>query len=509
MVSVKKWFRGLRPCRHHRGQHQQNTTPDEKSQAPENTQDQISVTLCEPTIDPFVAAQLHNIKKCRLTRLPQELLLCILEHIGDDAVTLRCLRRVSRIFRRLIYDNVLWERIKVPDWCWSSQFMTETTSRLSEDEEKLLKQHLQSDGMCKNCRLWCDVPATGWLASLIQTVNLATTRQVSGYECKFQSKGPRLLCNGCGTRQSTQNFADYEKDPFNPGRRCLGRQGAVQLCEHVHILWEDIENHFAEWERRIPGEWGLRDWWACLEDFFIECHDPSHDRRCTAEESPTWPRASLRTGNKKRNAVLLSLEWSPHSGMGVFTRNADGRARAEDLRRLFRKFRRGTAEILFPSHRTNHLPEMACFKSDKCDCLYYNTEGIEMSESEKGSRHGLLAWFRANYPFLAESEHVHSTFRGYSDLWIEGVSMTTHWPTHSDSSCLITTYERKFFVFNREDQGTKKMNPGHAWFHAMDPESYPRPEGLELPFCNRKNCMNYFRRPKVFRCGSLALNFHH
>lgn len=132
-----------------------------------------------------------------------------------------------------------------------------------------------------------------------------------------------------------------------------------------------------------------------------------------------------------------------------------------------------------------------------------------MSENEKESRAGRLSWFLTNYPFIAELDHVHSMFRGDPDLWIEEVCMARHWPTASDSSCLVTTYGRKFFISNREDRGTKRMKPGHAWFHAMDPESYPRPEGLELPFFNRTNCMNYFRRSKVFRCGCLALEFHH
>lgn len=50
--------------------------------------------------------------------------------------------------------------------------------------------------------------------------------------------------------------------------------------------------------------------------------------------------------------------------MVAFTRNTDRQARAEDLRRLFRKFRHGKAEILLPSYRASPLPEMACFKAD-------------------------------------------------------------------------------------------------------------------------------------------------
>lgn len=513
MTFIKRWFQDVRSRRHGRDepQHQQNIKPNEKGRAPGDDGDQSSVApFYESQIDPLVAAQLHNLEKCHLTRLPEELLLCILHQIGNDVVALRCLRRVSQIFRRLSYDNAVWGRVKAPDWCRDSDFITETTSRLTNDEQMLLKRRLQTDGMCKDCKLWCDVHVPGWVAWAMQAINLDIIRQMPWrHECKFHSAGPRLNCHGCGTRQNIQNFAKSEWARYNMNRRCLGRQGAVQLCEHVHIMWQDIEKHFDEWEMRKPGTWEPQDWQACLEGFVIECNDPIHDRRCVADGSPTWPRASLRAGTTKRNAVLLSLEWSSHSGIDMPTRNETGRYHAEDLRALFRRNRQGAAEILFPSHHANPLPEMACFRSGECDCVYYETGKDEPIDDGKESRDGLVAWFRAHYPSLVDSGHVHSTFRGNPDLWIEDVRVNRHQPTRGDASCLVTTYGRQFFLFNRRDRGTKRMNPGHAWFHAMDPETYPRPDTLDLPFCNRKDCMNYFRRSKVSRCGSLALRFHH
>lgn len=513
MTFIKRWFRDVHSRRHHgdQPQHHRNTNPNEKAQVPEDDRNQISVASCYGFLtDPLVAAQLHNVDRCRLTRLPEELLLCILHHIGNDAVALRCLRRVSQIFRRLIYDNALWDRINASDWCRNSHFVTETTSRLTDDEKTSLKRHLQTDGMCKNCKLWCNVPVPGWVAWAVQAINLDIIRQMPWrHECKFHSAGPRMNCYGCGTRQNIQNFAKSERGHYKMDRRCLGRQGAIQLCEHVRILWDDIEKHFDEWERCTPGGWESRDWQTCLDDFAIECHDPSHDRRCIAEGRPTWPRATLRNGTTKRNAVLLALEWSPHSGLDVLTRNKQGKDRAGDLRELFRRHRQGAAEILFPSHHANPLPEMACFGLGECQCLYYGKGDEGAEDGGKESRDDLLAWFHDHYPSLVESGHVHSTFRGNPDLWIEDIRLNRHRPTRGDPSCLVTTYGRQLFLFNRTDRGTKRMNPGHAWFHAMDPETYPRPDSLELPYCNRKDCMNYFRRSKVFRCGSLALKFHH
>lgn len=511
MVSIKTWFRDLRSRRHRGVQRQQNTYRDEKSHARED-KNQISVILCDerPAIDPLIAAQTHNIKNCRLTRLPEELLLCILNHVGDDAVTLRCLRRVSRTFRRLIYDDGLWERVKAPHWCRVSDFMTETTGNLSEDEQKLLKRHLQTDGMCRECSLWCDVAVRGRLRWIMQAMSLDTIDPMSRYECKFLSRtGRRLKCHGCGTRQNIQTFSGSEQGPSKENRRCLGRQGAVQLCEHVHVSWADIENHINEWERRMPREWRAEDWSACLDHFNIECRDPSHDKRCTAAENPTWPRASLRTGTYDRTVVVLSLEWSPHSGIDVFTQNADGQARTPDVRELFREYRQGTGGILFPSHPANPLPEMACFHSAKCRCLYYETGGSKMADDKKRSRNDILPnGLCTNVSWLAQFDNLHRTYRGSHDLWTEEVRIGKHSPTARNSSCLITTYERQFLLFKKADRGTKRMNPGHAWFHAMDPDTYPRPASLQLPLCRRKDCINYFRRPKAFQCGCLSIYFH-
>jgi len=55
------------------------------------------------TMDPLMAVQAYNIRFCPLiSRLPEELLLCILDFLEDDVVALHCLRIVSRTFLRLL-----------------------------------------------------------------------------------------------------------------------------------------------------------------------------------------------------------------------------------------------------------------------------------------------------------------------------------------------------------------------------------------------------------------------
>ncbi|KAJ5025195.1 hypothetical protein J3E73DRAFT_413121 [Bipolaris maydis] len=54
-------------------------------------------------MDPFIAAQTYNSRFCPLTsRLPDELLLCVLDFLSDDVVTLSCLRIVSRKFFHMV-----------------------------------------------------------------------------------------------------------------------------------------------------------------------------------------------------------------------------------------------------------------------------------------------------------------------------------------------------------------------------------------------------------------------
>lgn len=43
-------------------------------------------------MDPLIAAQVYNNRSCPLNRLPEELLLNILNFLDDDAITLHCLR---------------------------------------------------------------------------------------------------------------------------------------------------------------------------------------------------------------------------------------------------------------------------------------------------------------------------------------------------------------------------------------------------------------------------------
>lgn len=178
-----------------------------------------------------------------------------------------------------------------------------------------------------------------------------------GREFRYTEYG-RPHCLACDTDNDICQFPmAYEQPPQaqHPSPRLrLGQQGSVQLCEHVHIAWASITTHIEDWRRRqqqqheevgkvVEVEGAAEDnWQACLDSFYIECHDPTHDTRCTASEAPTWPRARLGTSSgfwyHDPDIVVLFLEWKPHGRIDALTPTTDGRIPAPELRRSSEDF---------------------------------------------------------------------------------------------------------------------------------------------------------------------------
>ncbi|KAK3944757.1 hypothetical protein QBC46DRAFT_437390 [Diplogelasinospora grovesii] len=517
MHALKRWAHKLCPSRRRRKQKQEDDEREKREQQQQDAREReklkqdaarereqqlrmlLTLRDLERTMDPLIAAQVYNKKHSPIGQLPEELLLQILHHLGDDTLTLYCLRRVSRTFRRLINLPDIWEPVLIRlqllrECCYSLGCITEHESMLPGIHIHLA-QRLQKDGMCDRCISWCDVPGGPG----------------SRLTCQFRSLdsgGVRLRCDACGSEQDVQAFPSSDQQPDKLGeRRCLACQGAVQLCEHVHICWATVEAHIADWQQRRPG-----DWQGCFDHFdVIECHDPSHDTRCTADEAPTWPRARLRAAGFDPKLVVLNLEWEPHSGLDIFTFLPGGRVPAPELRALFRRYRQEgqPAGVLLPSYPSNPLPEMTCFDPNKCLCLHY-----EMGDNGKKPLPSAAA--SAKDPsgqhigkFVHDEEevkcgalHYHGRRYGRGRNGAE-VSMIRHWPRGNykrEWGCLKTKYQRDVLVCKKTDSD-KKLTPTHEWLHAMDPDTYPRPhDGYTLPLCKDKGCMNYYKRPRSLTC---------
>ncbi|KAK0712536.1 hypothetical protein B0T26DRAFT_803592 [Lasiosphaeria miniovina] len=274
-----------------------------------------------------------------INRLPDELVLHILHCLDHDPLTMLCLRRVSRRFRRIIYDREIWSFRRVGNRYSELDSSSKEESRMPKDLKEELWRRIQRDGMCDECRML--------RLGALDIDNPGATWRRSPYRCPAKSRSPLGL--HCGSCISSGIGHDY----VHP---CLGRHGSVRLCEHVNISWADMEPYLSEWhQRQDPHNDGGQ---ACLDGFSVQCRDPSHDFRCRAEDAPTWPRASLKV-KKPIARVVLTFEWSPHSGSDVFSITRERQAPVSEMKSMLQRYRQGAADILFPSYPQLPLPEMA------------------------------------------------------------------------------------------------------------------------------------------------------
>ena len=466
----------------------------------------LTLYKLKQTVDPLIAAQVYNKHFCPFGRLPEELFLCIISFLQDDAVTLHCLRIASRIFFRLLDCHLpIWR----DEWYWLAPGRRGArTTSLRSPLDLQFRHLLQRDGRCNSCRRWND-------ANPKELYNDCKFRQA--YRHTNGAYSPRLYqklyCNACGNHHDICQFPSiYQQENFQGERRCLGQQGSVQLCEHVYITWASIMTHINDWQRQEQHKGGVErggpSWQTCLDSFIIECHESIHDIRCITSERPTWPRARLRCGELDKTFVVLVLEWMPHSRINTLSLRADGRIPASELRALFQRLRRlGPADTLYTPARPGALPEMAYFSpSPFTEFFVYYKKGED--DSMPLPPPTPPPWLRplplppcARW-WLQCRKHMNRDQRMGANgqtLYIRPHYVKGARGTSISQQCLAVSYRKVIRVCETMalTNPAVKINPPEHWLHAMDAHTYPYPQGHSVkPPCRDKACKNYYLRPK-------------
>jgi len=100
MLFLRRTFPGLR--KKQRSSEEPKARETEKRRNRDDGRAQnllLALDELKRKMDPLIAAQAYNNRFCPLiSRLPEELLLCILDFMRDDFAALLCLRITSRIF---------------------------------------------------------------------------------------------------------------------------------------------------------------------------------------------------------------------------------------------------------------------------------------------------------------------------------------------------------------------------------------------------------------------------
>jgi hypothetical protein len=451
-----------------------------ETKMPRNRDDERARTLLlalgklERTMDPLIAAQAYDNGFCPLiSRLPEELLLCILDFMRDDFPALLCLRITSRIFFRLPNS----ERIYL--WGSSTCSLRGEAFDLRNSSRLRFRQLSQRDGRCYSCKRWNDAHA-----QVLKDCKFQQTDRGTGSRSRF-------YCNAC---DSHHDFLQFSSGLLwrQSKRYCLGQQGVLQLCAYVSISWASIKAHVDEWRKNQRGE---GDWQDCLNSFKITCYYPSHDTRCMGPKAPTRPQARLVTSTRDPNIVVLDLEWEPHGSFATLAVTADGRVPAQQLRGLFQKIRnRGPAATPYPSSHSGAIPEMAFFSPAlrTSQLIHYETgEGDIPRHTPELSRSFCL-------PSPLSWDYRHGVGRNGTKL-----NLTLHCPSDAvstiSSHCRVIRYEKDIMVCTIRAliDFSVKINPTDHWLHATDTKSYTHPQGNSVrPQCKDVACVNHYQKRK-------------
>jgi hypothetical protein len=276
---------------------------------------------CE--MDPLVALAHRNITWSPLCRLPDEILLEIMERL--DFASLYTLRNVSRVFLRL-FGAMCFQQYRygqLPSYIWPTPMPAILNSRFL-----VLRSWIQRGKYCATCLVSRDARERGGM--------------VSAFEMAY------LHCSGCKLDHQAHLFSAAQRRAPPQERICIGREGYVRLCEHKTIGWDDIQQRLAGWSH-LPRE--------------IKCKDRSHKigRRKTSSVYAT-PVARFNS----RCTELSFFKWT-HVSFTTIQRPLT----AEDVRQRLREIQQVSPCPWYPDEDCTSLSPMRCLEPNTCSCLVY------------------------------------------------------------------------------------------------------------------------------------------
>jgi len=441
-----------------------------------------------------VAPTYHNLNFSPLLRLPEEILLLVMDDL--DAYTLRNLRHTSRVFLRLFGSSAFKE------------------------------YHLSwTPGPHGNCGPWQQQDISLWM-KLLPYRAWQRGRHSFSAAFKYQycracweirsdpgiRENPRYrslisnthYCTGCHATHRAARFSPSQRDkPQLPSttRECIGLEGHVRVCEHVVIRWSDIE----AWRRRYPSRCRSADPGGVVEATI--CSHPSHATYPNRVETAGTGRGGIRLAiSESERGFSVWIRWEAHirpweaDGAGP----AGGRQpTAAEMRPVFRALERAPGPFLTASLPSGQPLHMFCFDPNSCSCLRY--EGREKTDLQVAP------------PAAAEescrTDPARDVFRGPVDDRCR--PLQTHEyklraaggffrPTVARSAAgdWIVGFERGFCLkasgsYGWNGTGLERLRINRRWFSLLDPDSYGLEEdeaGRNLLWCGEETCANYYRR---------------
>lgn len=267
--------------------------------------------------DPLAAAIIHNSRCLLLSRLPEELLLDIMDCL--DPVSIFCLRRTTRTFLRLFSSQSFRELhdkagfFKPGPW---------TAQKLPQGEEWFeMGRLLNRDSYCAPCQV--------------------------GYVHGAFLEAQYMHCSRCKFDHSATLFSAAQRNEDRAKRICIGHEGHVRVCEHKTVNVGEV----TRWMGRK---------FVCDH----QSHIPEHHAERNPKAMSAFPKLSLVLQGSGQ-AILSHtshLDLSGHDEEAVT---------AEAFRAHIRELRKGPAGYIVPEYAPGILPELRAFDPSRCGCLLY------------------------------------------------------------------------------------------------------------------------------------------
>lgn len=157
-------------------------------------------------------------KRCRITELPQELQLSIMKLLEPEDLFL--LQRTCRTFFHMSFDRAFSQYFEEKIFQFSYPTWRTSFWKPVLDQDKVAPL-IQADRFCQTCR---QARSTG-------LVNKKRKRLLEKV----------IYCSGCRKRHPELLFSSIQRAAPWWKRRCIGREGHIQLCVHQTLSWEKIE----------------------------------------------------------------------------------------------------------------------------------------------------------------------------------------------------------------------------------------------------------------------------
>lgn len=427
-------------------------------------------------MDSLVAASYYNFTSSPLCRLPDELLLDIMELL--DPKGLECLRRTSRIFLRLfgfskfksahltVHGSL--EPTRIP---WAE---TDPGMHCRYPDAMELLALLRKDRFCSRC---------------LRVIQLKRKHK------QFRSLvDKKLYCDGCKTKHPAGLFSATQRRMNwswwkGSTRVCIAHEGYIRACQHVVIRWSDIESWVAQNGLDDTGEQQFLIPWTSI------CQERCHGFQC---DRSTWCNGiNLSIAKIQRGRISLEIAWVAHVATPS---RASAVPTAETMRQIVESTHQDAAQFLVP--QLSHggcSPLMAAVGPNRCSCLQYaghdklDWQLSPLKDEEDSCRTDPeLNLFSQTRRYRWTPYHHVGIYAPY----VEGDFRYRQHFFGFISSCECTAIE---ILYRRTvdigfDQAAPHR-PSVGWYRAIEPESYGLAmdcDSRHVLWCPDTSCKNYY-----------------